>query len=257
MIWKVGVVGDPVAHSLSPQLQAAAMQIGGLEGSTSRVQISVNELEELKNAITNEYDALSVTMPLKPLVAAFCNHLDPAAERTGMINSLFRKDGLVYGACTDGEGFINSVESQFNFDFSNAHVVVIGAGGAATGIVDALQFSDASNITVLNRTASKVDALAAKYNKVTRDLPATIEVLVNTVPIAGRDAPSIIAGTNEKTICVDITYSPLVSDWLDFFKDQGCRTANGLAMLAYQASLQFKFWWNVDISGDDLLEVLK
>ena len=257
MSWKVGVVGDPVAHSLSPQLQEAAMQMAGLQGSASRVQIAASQTEELKEAISNQFDALSVTMPLKPHATKICDHLDSAAQRTGMVNSLLRKDNQIYGASTDGEGFIRSVERQFGFEFAGAHIVVIGAGGAATGIVDALQFSDAASITVLNRTPSKVDALAAKYDKVRHDLPASIDVLINTVPISGRTAPAAVAGTSANTICVDITYSPLQSDWLVFFEEQGCRTANGLAMLAYQAALQFKFWWNVDIDGDDLLEVIK
>jgi len=257
MNWKVGVVGDPVAHSLSPQLQEAAMQIAGLDGSASRVQISGSQLDELVNAITNEFDALSVTMPLKPLATTVCDHLDAAAERTGMVNSLLRKDGQIYGACTDGEGFVRSVMSQFDFDFTNAHVVVIGAGGAATGIIDALQNSNAASITVLNRTSSKIDALASKYEKVTHALPTSIDLLINTIPVAGRVAPTIVPGISEKTICVDITYSPLVSDWLSFFRSEGCQTSNGLAMLAHQAALQFKFWWNIDIDGDDLLEVIK
>ena len=257
MIWKVGVVGDPVSHSLSPQLQEAAMQIAGLEGSASRVQMIGTQLEELKTAISNEFNALSVTMPLKPFAATICDHLDAAALRTGMVNSILRREGQIYGACTDGEGFVRSVESRFNFDFTNAHVVVIGAGGAATGIIDALQNSNASSITVLNRTSSKVDELVSKYEKVTHDLPTRIDVLINTVPVTGRGAPTIIAGAGEKTICVDITYAPLVSDWLSFFEKEGCQTANGLGMLAHQAALQFKFWWDIDIDGDDLLEVLK
>ena len=257
MIWKVGVVGDPVTHSLSPQLQEAAMQMAGLQGSSSRVQIGASQIEELKEAISSEFDALSVTMPLKPLAMTICNHLDPAAQRTGMVNSLLRKENQIYGACTDGEGLIRSVESEFSFEFAGAHVVVIGAGGAATGIVDALQFSDAASITVLNRTPSKVDALSSKYDKVTNILPASIDLLINTVPVTGRTAPEAVVGTTAKTICVDITYSPLQSDWLVFLGGQGCRTANGLAMLAYQAALQFKFWWNVDIDGDDLLQVIK
>jgi len=257
MIWKVGVVGDPVAHSLSPQLQEAAMQLAGLQGSASRVQIAASQIEELKEAISNQFDALSVTMPLKPIATNICDHLDSAAQRTGMVNSLLRKDGQVYGACTDGEGFIHSVESQFGFEFAGAHIVVIGAGGAATGIVDALQHSEVASITVVNRTPSKVELLSSKYSKVTRDLPPSIDVLINTIPITGRTAPESVAGTTTKTICVDITYSPLVSDWLAFVEEQGCRTTNGLAMLAYQAALQFKFWWNIDIDGDDLLEVIK
>jgi len=256
MIWNVGVVGDPVDHSLSPQLQEAAMQIAGIEGNTSRVQISSSQVDDLKRAIRNDFDALSVTMPLKPLATTICDHLDPAATRTGMVNSLLRKDGQIYGACTDGEGLISSVKSQFNFDFADARVVVIGAGGAASGIIDALQNSNARSITVLNRTTSKIDALSAKYNKVTSALGDRVDVLINTVPITGRGTPEMVAGIHAETICIDITYAPAVSKWLAFFEAEGCRTANGLGMLAHQAALQFKFWWNVDIDGEDLLEVL-
>ena len=257
MIWKVGVAGDPVDHSLSPLLQVAAMKITGIEGSASRLQISAAHSEDLRIAINNNFNALSVTMPLKPIATTMCNHLDPAATRTGMVNSLLRKDGLIYGACTDGDGLINSITSQFNFDFANAHVVVLGAGGAAAGIIDALEFSTAKSIAVLNRTPSKIDLLVSKYDKVTRTLPDRIDVVINTVPVTGREAPISIAGLCSETICVDITYSPAESEWLSFFAAEGCRTSNGLAMLAYQAALQFKFWWNTEIDGAELLKVIK
>jgi shikimate dehydrogenase len=88
-------------------------------------------------------------------------------------------------------------------------------------------------------------------------VPNKIDVLINTVPVTGRGVPEVISGITTETICVDITYAPAVSEWLSFYKVEGCRTANGLGMLAHQAALQFKFWWNIDIDGDVLLEVIQ
>ena len=256
MIWRVGVVGDPIEHSLSPQLQVAGLTLAGLEGSASRLKLSADKTEQLRAAITNDFDALSVTMPLKQVAASLCDELDPVATRTGVVNSLLHRDGRIYGACTDGNGLLEMVKEKYSFVDSGSSIVVIGAGGAATGIIDALQYSDTASIGVLNRTTSKIDALQARYSKVSSAMPSQIDLLINTVPSDSRVTPSSIAGVSSETLCVDITYSPRESDWMKFFESEGCRTANGLGMLAYQAALQFNWWWNSKIDGSDLLKVI-
>ncbi len=256
MIWRVGVVGDPIEHSLSPQLQEAGLKLAGLQGSTSRLKLSADKIEQLRAAISNEFDALSVTMPLKQVAASLCDELDPVAIRTGVVNSLLNRNGRIYGSCTDGKGLLEMVKEKYLFDESGSSIVVIGAGGAATGIIDALQYSDVASIAVLNRTASKIEGLQAKYSKVSSVIPSKIDLLINTVPSDSRVAPSSIVGVTSETLCVDITYSPRESEWMKFFESEGCRTTNGLGMLAYQAALQFNWWWNSKIDGSDLLKVI-
>ena len=107
------------------------------------------------------FDALSVTMPLKGVAGALCDELDDAARRTGSVNSLLVADGVVHGACTDGQGFVDSLRAQFGAIVEGMDVVVLGAGGAARAIVDALSLAKVETVSISARNVAAATAIAA------------------------------------------------------------------------------------------------
>jgi len=259
MNWRVGVVGSPVAHSLSPQLHEAGLRLAGLTGTSSRVEVKLEEADNLRDLLGAQFDALSVTSPLKGAAFAMSEERSEAAERTGSVNSLLVRDGVLCGASTDGDGFVASLTHEFGPVVDNAHVVVLGAGGAASAIVDALVHHGAASVAVLGRTQSKVEALADRYANVYASalVYRPVDLIVNTVPVAGRAAEAaVLQGVHADTIAVDITYDPRVSEWRLRYEEAGCRTTNGLGMLAFQAAIQMEWWWGVTLEGAQLLEVL-
>jgi shikimate dehydrogenase len=135
---------------------------------------------------------------------------------------------------------------------------VLGAGGAASAIVDALVHAGVDRVDVVSRTNAKIDVLAARYANVGhRASSGSIDVVVNTVPVFSRTTTSpVMDGVGSTTIAVDITYEPLMSPWRRSYEEVGCRTQNGLAMLAHQAALQMQWWWDVEIDGSKLLAVI-
>jgi shikimate dehydrogenase len=257
--WRLGVTGSPVSHSLSPQLHEAGLRLAGLTGTSTRVELALARASELPRLLSEDFDALSVTSPLKFAAFSLCDEVSDVAQRTESVNSLRMVDGKLSGISTDGDGFVGAVEGAFGSVVANAHVVVLGAGGAASAIVDALVRSDAASVVVHGRTESKVATLTERYANVHSSslVYRPIDLIINTVPVLGRNSEaSVLQGVRPDTIAVDITYDPRETEWRGRYEAAGCRTMNGLAMLAYQAALQMQWWWGVSLVGADLLEVL-
>jgi shikimate dehydrogenase len=209
--------------------------------------------------MSSEFDALSITAPLKYEAFQRSHELSDVARRTQSVNSLLQRDGVLYGDSTDGEGFINALRAEFGSVVENAHAVVLGAGGAASAVVDALVHHGVNSVVVHARNEGKVEELRGRYQNVFSSslVYRPVDLVVNTVPVAGRDVEAaVLQGVHHETVAVDITYDPRVSSWRTLYDEAGCRTMNGLAMLAYQAALQMQWWWGVDVDGAHLLEVL-
>jgi shikimate dehydrogenase len=224
-----------------------------------KVDVEASEVERLRELITSQFDALSVTMPLKSVAVGLCDGLDDVAMRTGVVNSLLSRDGKVLGGCTDGRGFVAATEAQFDVSLAGLNVVILGAGGAARGIVDALVFADVAQVLVDARTKQNVDVLTNRYeNVVAYDAaPNEIDLLINTTPAPTRQVSGDAAMLRKGAIVVDIAYEPAMTPWRSLYVDAGCRTTNGLGMLAYQAALQMSWWWDTAIDGAALLKVLQ
>jgi shikimate dehydrogenase len=259
MKWRLGVAGSPIAHSLTPQMHEVALDLLGFEGSSQRVELGAKDKSKLNKVMRKEFDALSITMPLKRFGVEICDELDEVATRTGSVNSLLMRDGRLLGASTDGDGFVNAVRAQFAASVEGAHVVVLGAGGAASAIVDGLIRAGVSSVALHGRNEAKVEALVARYDHV-YDFSLTyrpVDLIVNTTPVEGRvDDVAVMQGVGAHTIAVDITYEPRMSPWRALHERAGCPSANGLGMLAHQAALQMQWWWDRPIDAARLLEAI-
>jgi shikimate dehydrogenase len=259
MSWRLGVAGSPIEHSLTPQLHDAGLAMAGLDGASRRVELGAKDKSKLNKVMRKEFDALSITMPLKAFGAEICDEVDDVAIRTHSVNSLLVRDGRLLGASTDGDGFVNALRGQFDAPVEGAHVVVLGSGGAASAIVDGLVRHDVASVAVHGRNEAAVEELVARHSNV-HDFSLTyrpVDVIVNTTPVAGRvDEAAVMQGVGAHTIAVDITYEPRMSSWRALHERSGCATANGLGMLAYQAALQMQWWWDVPIDAAQLLKVI-
>ncbi|MDE3008020.1 MAG: shikimate dehydrogenase [Acidobacteriota bacterium] len=259
MTWRLGVVGSPIAHSLSPVLHLEGLRLAGLEGSSERLDFDATRLGQLRQLLGERFDALSVTAPLKRAVIELCDELDEVAERTQSVNSLLVRDGRVLGRSTDGEGFVGALAALAQVTPHDRHVVVLGAGGAASAIVDALVNYGVSSVVVHARNETRVEELTLRYPQVLGHslVYRPVDLIVNTVPTSGRGVDSaVLQGVSPDTVAVDVTYDPRTSTWLALHAELGCVTMNGLPMLAFQAAAQLSWWFGAGIAGEDLLEVL-
>jgi shikimate dehydrogenase len=256
MSWRLGVAGFPIEHSLSPRLHEVGLTLAGLEGTSTRLELREHEAPRLAELMGSRFDALSVTMPLKFAAPMVCDWLDEVSLRTGVVNSLLARDGQILGACTDGLGFVGALRAEFAVSLEGARTVVLGSGGAARGIVDALVHAGVESVSVYARTAANAAVLVDRYDNVFDHAspPTEIDLIVNTTPSATRtDEDHVLEGTGVATVAVDITYEPRMSRWRALYEQIGCRSTNGLGMLAYQAALQMEWWWDTKIDAAVLL----
>lgn len=194
---------------------------------------------------------LSVTMPHKEAVADAVDRLDPAARTLHSVNTVSWDGDQLVGSSTDGAGFVASL-ADAGVSVDGAKVAVIGAGGAARSVIDALARAGASDITVLNRTQDRAEAAAALTPVASPGIISDIsraDIVVNATSVGMGDDRSLPCDPellNDGQTVADLVYHPLETPWLAAAARRGARTVDGLGMLVHQAALQQRIWL-----GDD------
>jgi shikimate dehydrogenase len=264
----VGVIGSPIAHSLSPLLHNAAFAALGLERTWRSLAFEVPPgraaaaLDAMRgSAVTG----LSVTMPHKADVAALVDECTDVARRLDAVNCIVNRDGVLLGTNTDGEGFVASLLRGAGFSPAGRRCLVIGAGGAARAVILALAEGGASEVAVLNRTAARAGTAAALAGPVGSVVPASERALaaavaaaalvVNATPIGMAGAPSAAGGAGDALVpprllgpgqvAADLVYAPRPTPWLVDAAAAGARPVDGLGMLVHQAAAQLDLWTGV------------
>ena len=264
----VGVIGSPIAHSLSPLLHNAAFAALGL-GETwcsSAFEVAPGAAAEALAAMRqSDISGLSVTMPHKADVANLVDECTEVARQLDAVNCVASTEGVLLGTNTDGEGFVASLARGAAFMPAGRRCVVIGAGGAARAVVLALAETGASRVEVLNRTPERAAAAAALAGSAgsvvaleSRALAKAIEaadLVVNATPVgmAGSAAAAAAAegGTpwlvdpellHTDQVAADLVYAPRPTRWLAAAAAAGARSVDGLGMLVHQAAAQLALW---------------
>jgi shikimate dehydrogenase len=258
------VIGHPVAHSLSPAIHRAAFATTGsdwtyvaFDVAPGRAAAAIEAMRVLGIA------GLSVTMPHKADVAAAVDRLDPAAAALSSVNTVSWDGGLLVGSSTDGDGFVASL-AEAGVSVAGERVVVLGAGGAARSVVDALGRAAAGSIVVVNRTAARAEEAAALAPQAVvgtvADVP-TATLVVNATSIGmgvdprDRDGDGDGSATGDLPcdpdllaagqVVADLVYHPLETAWLAAARAVGAHPIDGLGMLVHQAALQQLAWTGV------------
>ncbi len=246
-----GIIGDPVAHSLSPSMQNAAFQ--ALAINSVYVAMRPRNLEEGFNGLRAlGFVGVSVTVPFKMAVMQLLDTIDSVAKAIGAVNTLhFQADAdgrvLCHGYNTDWLGANQALMAAM--DPIGRTVLIIGAGGAARAIGFGLRQVGA-NILLTNRTESKgrqlADELGATFISPSAISTVRADALINTTSVGMRPqtdaipiAPELLGGFD---LVMDIVYAPLETRLLREAAARGCRTIDGLQMLLHQGMAQFRIW---------------
>ncbi len=242
------VIGSPVRHSLSPALHNAAFAAAGLDWRFLAFDVAPGRAADAIAAMrTLGIAGLAVTTPHKADVAAAVDEVDAAAAALRSVNTvLLRDDGSTFGASTDGEGFVDAVRAA-GVDPDGARVVVLGAGGAARSIVDALGRAGVADLAVVNRSEANAEAAAAlaPMGRIgSTDDIAGADLLVNatSVGMGNDDLPLDDALLHAGLTVADIVYHPLHTSLLRAAAATGARCVDGLGMLVHQACRQQLLW---------------
>ena len=249
----VGVIGDPVRHSVSPAIHNAAFSAAGLDWAFLAFPVAVGATRDAVRGVRAVgIDGLSVTMPHKQAVARLVDRSGPTATRLAAVNTVVREGAELVGHSTDGPGFLDALQVDHAVDPAGMRCVVIGAGGAARAIVLALAEAGAAEITVVNRTpktAKQAASLAGPRGRTGGPAAASeADLVVNATPVgmgeAGKSGqipldPELIRSGQ---VVVDIVYHPLVTPLLREARARGAVAVGGLGMLVHQAAHAFRIW---------------
>ncbi|MEI6496224.1 MAG: shikimate dehydrogenase [Actinomycetota bacterium] len=246
------VIGSPVRHSLSPALHNAAFAAAGVNWVYAAFDVAAGQAGQALAAMRNlGLGGLSVTMPHKHDVAQLVDALDPAAAALASVNTVVRAgDGTLVGYSTDGAGFVASL-AESGVQVQQKRVVVLGAGGAARAVVDALARAGAGEVAVVNRTAAAAAmaaSLAGPVGRVGSEADVALaDVVVNATSVGMGTAelpvnPELLSAGQ---VVADLVYHPLETALLAGARARGCVVVDGLGMLVHQAALQQQLWLGV------------
>lgn len=246
----VGVIGSPVRHSLSPRLHNAAFEALGYDARSLAFPVEAGDGAAAVDAMrTLGIRGLSVTMPHKEAVSMAADERTLAAEVLAAANCLVNHDGVITAHNTDGDGFVRSLGAEHGLDLAGRRVVVLGAGGAARSVIDAVSRAGAADVSVVNRTAERAVAAAEVGGGVARvgvsaDV-AGADLIVNATSLGMAPSDPLPASAEllgPGQFVVDLIYRPLATPFLVAAAERGATAANGVAMLLHQAAIQLELW---------------
>jgi shikimate dehydrogenase len=255
---KACVIGWPINHSRSPLIHGYWLKQHGIAGSYTRQPVEPQALAEFLNGLArNGFAGCNVTIPHKENVYRLVTKADESTERLGAVNTVFLRDGRLLGTNTDGEGFINSLrQSVPSISFNNGRAIVLGAGGAALAVVNAILENGAAEVVVANRTVEKAEALRQRFGA--RVTPVAWDnaaeqlsecgLLVNTTSLGMKGQPELaidLSRLDRSAVVTDIVYTPLRTRLLDHAAGRGNMVVEGLGMLLHQAVRGFSLWFGV------------
>ncbi len=260
----LAIIGWPVEHSLSPLMQNAALEAAGLDFVFVPFAVMPEHLADAVAGLRNLNTAgFNVTIPHKTSIIPLLDEISPEAALIGAVNTVKRKGRRLIGYNTDSTGFLISLKRDLDFDPRGAHVLVIGAGGAARAAVAALGAAGAASVTIANRNPERSNLLVQRirphypgvvFHSVPLDVLSfpqavgPIDLLVNTTSVGmkGTSFPALNLSRLGNNPCIyDMVYTPAKTALLEQAAEQGFKCANGLGMLIAQGEEAFKIWTGV------------
>jgi shikimate dehydrogenase len=245
------VIGDPIAHSLSPVIFNAAFEAAGLDWVFLALRVAAGDTRRALDGVrATGIGGLSVTMPHKDAACALVDELTPEASALGAVNCIENRDGTLVGHNTDGTGLLSALTAE-GVGVVGERVVVLGAGGAARSVIAALGRAGAE-VVVVNRSVDKAEAAAAlggpRCSVGTLDDVEKASRLINatSVGMGGGGLPVPVEMLGPPQIVVDLVYHPVDTPLLRSARARGARTVDGVGMLVHQGARAFELWTGVD-----------
>ena len=263
------VIGDPIDHSLSPNIHNAAFRHSKLDHTYIAYKIPAGELAagiEALKAI--KIAGFNVTIPHKIEMMKFLDEMDTTCKVIGAVNTVLNENGKLKGYNTDMIGFLDPIKKK-NLTIKNSQVLLLGAGGAARAIITAMIKEKASKISIVNRTQENANKLADFAKKIggnvdtisiqeANKLITDYKFIINSTSIGMRNEPSPISTENigKNSIVYDIVYQPINTDLIKKSKENGATIIYGYEMLLSQAACSFEIWHKMEAPYDAMKNVL-
>jgi len=266
---RLGVFGDPVEHSLSPQMQNAVLKHCKIDMQYVRFRILPKELREALELVHKlEFVGVNLTIPHKIDALGVVGIADENAKRVGALNVIKFENGKRRGFNTDGRGFARAVRDEFSVDLRDMRIMLLGSGGAAHAIALQCAKENCERLVIANRSIEKAQKLAdelrdffagpkvlgpvARLQAISLEEAAIrfqighADLVVNATPVGlNRGDPSPIPSRllAPHLMVYDTVYSAARTPLVSAAIEAGARAANGLSMLLHQGALAFEIWF--------------
>lgn len=253
------VIGDPVAHSMSPFMHNDLFQYYEIDAHYHAFAIKEKTLKDAIHGFRAiGIDGFNVTVPHKVAIMPLLDKIDPLAEAIGAVNTVINIDGQLIGYNTDGSGFVQGLLSKLT-SIMNKKVLLIGAGGAARAIYFTLAHEGVTDIDITNRTISKGEELAKECPYEVDTSILTLEdaeerlgqydIIIQSTSIGMEPhiecKPLSLHNLSKSSFVSDIIYNPLETSFLQMAREKGAGTQNGIEMFVYQGALAFEKWTGI------------
>jgi shikimate dehydrogenase len=268
---RLGVLGDPVAHSLSPQMQNAALEKSGINARYAAFQIAPNELAEALELLCKlEFIGLNLTVPHKIAALSLVDEAEERARQIGAINTIVFRSGKSLGWNTDAPGFARAIREVFSVDLRDLRMLVLGAGGGAgRAIAWQCAWENSERLVLVNRTFEKAQALARELagyfsgprvlgpearleatraeTSALRAQLSRIDLVINATTLGLNQSDPLPLPREllaPHLMIYDLVYRETITPLLAAAEESGARSANGLTMLLHQGALAFEHWFD-------------
>ena len=258
----LGIIGYPIGHSMSPVFQQAALDYCGVDARYAAYQVAPDDVGEFVNGLRQPgIMGINVTVPHKLAVMPFLDEIDYWATEAGAVNTIVNREGRLTGHNTDGYGFLRALREGADYEPRGCRTLILGAGGAARGVVLALAREGVGDLTIANRTPERAENLAqlarnrginanaiALFGEDLEEAAANAELIVNCTTIGmthgpGEDETPLPSDSIPPTALVnDLVYNPLETRLLREAARAGAKTLGGIQMLVYQGAASFEMW---------------
>ncbi len=249
---KLAVIGNPIAHSLSPEMHRAAIRALSIDADYTRQKMSVEHFETEIPLFMEKMDGFNVTVPFKERIIPFLDGLDEFAENCGAVNTVVRENSKWIGYNTDGLGYLLGL-AEIHPLHPNDTVLIIGAGGASKGIYFAIKEKIGCHVAVTNRTVMKAKEMISDYpedavltiSEAEKQL-GTFSVVIQTTSVGlmktANEMPLALDNLRQGTVVSDIIYNPKQTRFLKEASKKQAIIQNGLPMFIHQGALAFEKW---------------
>ena len=246
------VIGNPIEHSLSPNLHNFWIKKNNLDAIYGKLETNENDLEEIcHNIKKGELNGVNVTVPFKKKIIPYLDVLSGHALRTQSVNTICINNGNLTGYNTDIDGFELSIK-KLEYDLNNKSIVILGAGGVVPSIIYALKRMNASNISLTNRTKEKAENIKDLFKDITildwGDI-TEFDMIINATSIGLKEDEKFgidFKKFGNNKLFYDVIYRPWKTEFSEAGSVNGNIIENGLSMFLFQAQKAFYIWHNIE-----------
>lgn len=264
-VTKLGVVGNPIAHSLSPQIHTLFAQQFGDKVSYEKIEIPLGEFESAVGELIDEgYHGVNVTIPFKLDAFRCSTKCSSQARQSRAVNTLTFHNSKILGENTDGTGFIRDLEDRLKFSMEKKTVLILGAGGGVRGILPAIMDRSPRSVTVANRSVARAQELCDEFGiqSILYDETGSesYDLVINATPTSLQNkAPLISSFAFENCeLAYDLVYAAKPTPFMEIAKMGGARkVSDGLGMLVDQAADSYEIWMGHRPKTEPVYEVLR